>query len=545
MHTLRARALLLLGGGLLAAAGGCAKARPPIEEGRRCTDWKNDIGPLLAASCSRCHAGDTPAGNFRVSTYLDALGRHEGGENVIVAGNKSSRLLRALDPATATEPHRGFQDLLPKLEDWVVDCRAMYVRSSIHGAGLQNPDDPQFHGALIAQKGWNFGVCTKCHGEDFSGGTSGASCLTCHEGGPTKCGSCHGLPPANGAHLAHAGGPTLGKKLECGECHRTYKDWRDPGHVLAADGSVDPPPVEVVFGALAATQRPDVAPKGPPTFNHDTQRCDNVYCHGDYGDDRAASNRQPSWNAPGKGQAACGTCHGIPPSNHSSDRCGICHPSVANDARQIVNPSKHLDGVVDVGDGSGTCHACHGDETTKEAFRDLTGNTLPTALGVGAHAAHLRAGRLRGPVACAECHQVPDKVRAPGHIDSDLPAEVFPKVPGVATLASTGGGQPAWDRMRGTCADVYCHGGGQKFAADAAVGLHREPAWTRVGLGEAACGTCHGLPPKDGIHPPAMLLSDCVNCHPRSVDAAGTIVLTGAPGAETSTHINGVVDLGP
>jgi predicted CxxxxCH...CXXCH cytochrome family protein len=542
MRTLRARVLTLLGAGLLVVVGGCAKARPPLEDGRRCTDWKNDIGPLLDANCSRCHAGSTPAGQFSVSTYLDTLGRREGGESVTVAGSASSRLLRAVDPASATEPHRGFQDLMPRLEDWVVDCRAMYVRSSIHGAGIQNPDDPQFHGALIAQKGWDFGVCTKCHGDDFSGGASGSSCRTCHEGGPTKCGSCHALPPANGAHLAHASGPALGKKLACGECHRLYTDWRDPGHVLAADGSVDPKPAEVVFGALAA-QRSGVVRQGPPTFNHETQRCDNVYCHGDYGSDGAASNRRPVWTSAGKGQAACGTCHGVPPSNHATDHCGMCHPTVANDAHQIVDVDKHLNGVVDIGDGSGTCHACHGDEASKESFRDLSGSTAVSALGVGAHAAHLRAGRLRGPIACAECHLVPEKVTTAGHIDSDLPAEVFPGRPGVAVLASTGGAQPAWNRMMGTCGNVYCHGGGPRFVADGGEFLHREPVWTRIGLGEAACGACHGVPPRNSAHPGVMKLSDCATCHPGSVDATGKVVFTGAPGAETSIHINGVVDV--
>jgi predicted CxxxxCH...CXXCH cytochrome family protein len=543
MHTLRARALVALGGGLMAAAAGCAKARPPGPEGVRCTDWKNDIGPLLDASCSRCHSGNTPAGQFRVSTYLDTLGRHEGGESVTVAGSGNSRLLRTLDPATATEPHRGFEGLVPRLEDWVVDCRVMYVRSSIHSGGVLNPDDPQFHGALIAQKGWNFGLCTRCHGEDFSGGTSGATCLTCHEGGPTKCGSCHALPPANGAHLAHASGPGLGKKLECGECHRVYQDWRDPKHVLAADGSVDPPPVEVVFGALAV-QRPGVVRQGPPSFNHETQQCQNVYCHGDYGDDRAASTRRPTWNTTRKDEAACGTCHGIPPSNHASDRCGICHQTVANDARKIVDAGKHLDGVVDLGDGSGTCHACHGDQTSKESFLGLAGKSAALEPGVGAHAAHLRAGRLRGPVACTECHLVPEKVDTAGHLDSDLPAEVFPRVPGVATLASTGGLQPVWNPARGTCADVFCHGAGPRFAADRADGLHREPVWTSVGVGEAACGACHGVPPRDATHPVSMTPIECVTCHASSVDARGNIVFTGAPGAETSTHINGVVDVG-
>jgi hypothetical protein len=72
--------------------------------------------------------------------------------------------------------------------------------------------------------------------------------------------------------------------------------------------------------------------------------------------------------------------------------------------------------------------------------------------------------------------------------------------------------------------------------------MHREPVWTRVGFGEAACGTCHGVPPLDGVHAPTLTLGECHNCHPGTVDSFGNILITGPPGAETSEHIDGNVD---
>jgi hypothetical protein len=63
------------------------------------------------------------------------------------------------------------------------------------------------------------------------------------------------------------------------------------------------------------------------------------------------------------------------------------------------------------------------------------------------------------------------------------------------------------------------------------------------GPGEAACGSCHGIPPTDGTHNPALRLSDCVTCHPRTVDAFGNILVSGPLGAQTSEHINGTIDL--
>jgi hypothetical protein len=66
--------------------------------------------------------------------------------------------------------------------------------------------------------------------------------------------------------------------------------------------------------------------------------------------------------------------------------------------------------------------------------------------------------------------------------------------------------------------------------------------WTQTG--GAACGTCHGVPPATPAHRgvPATLAS-CTTCHPRTIDATGTIILTPGPGVVTSTHINGVVDV--
>ena len=49
----------------------------------------------------------------------------------------------------------------------------------------------QAHGTHIADTGWDFAPCQKCHGDDFRGGKAGASCWDCHsDGGPTGCTTC-------------------------------------------------------------------------------------------------------------------------------------------------------------------------------------------------------------------------------------------------------------------------------------------------------------------------------------------------------------------
>lgn len=336
------------------------------------------------------------------------------------------------------------------------------------------------HGDELRDHDWDFSLCQSCHGDDFAGGTSGVSCLDCHDDGPTSCDTCHDeTSGAHPAHLAIAGVP-------CGECHQVPETWDAEGHILIA-GQRDESPAEVVLGALSAR---DVVPPRriePPRYDATTQTCSSVYCHGGTLGDTAAFAPVPRWQQPGA--AACGGCHGEPPDDHASERCTSCHRG-----------APHLDGVLDVGIRSG-CSGCHGDDDSPAPPVGLGGETSPQVYAVGAHRSHLDApGGVRGPIACAECHTVPATLDAPGHIDSAEPAEA-------------------------QC-DSYCHG-------DAS------PVWNQVGVGAASCGTCHGLPPLDADHGADLPLSSCTTCHP-SVDGFGAIVFTGA---DTTEHLDGDVDV--
>jgi len=475
--------------------------------------WDDPVAGIVAARCGDCHGGDAPAGGYDLGSYLGALG---GGSDAVanaIAGDPSSRLLTALGDDT----HRGVAGVRPLLTTWVVDARLAYRESAIHAPGLLNPAAPDFHGRLLRDRDWDFALCQRCHGDDFAGGASGASCLDCHRDGPTACSTCHRDGPTSGAHAAHRQSPGLDRAVDCGECHRVPRRWDAPGHIVGGDGRADPPPAEVELGPLAARDLSPPRRSAPPVYDPATGTCRNVYCHGGVLGDPAAAHAAPVWTG-GAGQAACGGCHGAPPASHASAACARCHPGAA----------AHLDGALDVGDGSGPCSGCHGDASSPAPPRALDGATLPSALAVGAHRSHLEApSRLRPPIACDECHVVPAEVDAPGHIDSDLPAEVFPA--GAGVLARAGGASPAWDRDAGVCRNVYCHGDGA-------------PRWTAVGRGEAACGRCHGLPPADGRHDPELGIADCTTCH-SSVDDHGNILFTGDPGHEASLHLDGHVDL--
>ncbi len=498
---------------LCVLAAGCTSARP-VEGTRAFTyTWKDDLAPILAERCGSCH-GAAAAGGYSVLTYMGTIGLHRSAGPVAIAGDASSLLLRILDPATAITPHDGQASLHQLLSTWVVADQLAYVRSEVHGGGLVNPASPEFHGKVLAEHGYDFPLCQSCHGENFDGGLAKVSCLSCHTQRPTACVTCHGDSPTSGAHRAHVlGGATLGRALDCSECHKKPGDWSDAGHIRLPDGTADPAPAELSFGAFAQTATPTRS--GPPAF--DGTRCQNVYCHGDaLMSDAAAEMTEPEWN--GGSTTSCSSCHGRPPAGHPAGNCANCHGAVIDAAGVLLKNGPHLDGKPSLGDGSGTCTACHA--------------TLS-----GAHDSHTQAThKVTAPLACTECHFMPAQVSSPGHFTSDGFAAVFP-AGGTWPLASAGAATPSFARDTMSCSDVHCHGGGAALAADMTVGLVRTPSW-QPGGDVGRCGSCHGLPPIDGVHDPKLKITDCATCHPNTVDAFGQILFKNG----VSTHVNGVVD---
>lgn len=410
--------------------------------------------------------------------------------------------------------------------------------NTVHEDGILDPASDDFHGQLLRDVSYNYDTCRSCHGDDFSGGISGSSCLDCHEEGPDACVTCHrdelrGI----GSHDVHIG-RFMGELdfRDCVDCHLTPTAYDDVDHILLADGTVDPPPAEVTFGDLAATDPPGGNRTGDPSYDYSTGSCAQVYCHGDVFDDSNASLTEPVWG--GTGQAFCGSCHGVAPSTHAQNTCSHCHQQVIDDMG-FVAPGLHVDGTTQIGRHGPFCDSCHGTEGSfASPPLSLSGATSTSLLAVGAHESHVAATNMMAvPLDCSECHVTPASINAPGHIDDPLPAEVT-----FGALAAADGATPTWDRAMGTCSAVYCHGGGTRLGpmGDTTAGVNRTPDWTLVGQGEADCGGCHGIPPTGGLHSPGTPASACSGCHPGTVDAAGDIIITGLPDAPASAHLNGM-----
>ncbi|HEU4384842.1 MAG TPA: CxxxxCH/CxxCH domain-containing protein [Anaeromyxobacteraceae bacterium] len=385
------------------------------------------------------------------------------------------------------------------------------------------------------------GACTSCHG---TSGRTGAL-----PGTDPNLAAAPPVAPAGepaqvvGAHLAHLNPAATGSltgPIACNECH-----------VVPADAShaTNPPAQVVQFGALATTGGAAPTWNSPDKVTNTT--CSNVYCHGkfSFGSVSGTAANAPNWTL--GNQAACGSCHGLPPTGHmplggtvTPATCNGCHPGTVDASGAIIvsaatGASLHINGQADVSIGS--CTSCHGTAGRTGTLGGTDPNLAAAppvapagepAQVVGAHQAHLNppAGSLAGPIACNECHVVPvDSAHA-----TNPPAQVVR----FGTLATTGGAAPTWnspDKVTNTtCSNVYCHG---NFTFGSVTGtVANTPNWT--GTNQAACGSCHGLPPTG--HLPTSV--SCSGCHPGTVDASFSIIVNPATGA--SLHVNGQADEG-
>lgn len=359
--------------------------------------------------------------------------------------------------------------------------------------------------------------CTFCHGDPQRGevalrpappaGVHGESASTeaavgahaRHLSGPAPdCATCHGALPTG---LGHVGGG--GARLEfTGRAAGTaYLAGRCAGYchgASAAAGGVNRAPSwtggpgEATCGSCHGQAPGNPLPPAPHTQG---QGC--ALCHPGYGTstvaaaihvdgkvDVARTHADPDWSSrdhhglaalASPGPSACGACHGTDLSGGPTGiSCSTCHEAAG------------------VASWQSDCTFCHGTRPAGgftwsanpvEAAppRDASGNTLPSAPGVGAHARHLSRG-----VACAVCHVVPPAA-APESLAHARGQRGAVRLGG---LAAAGGVAAAWDPAAGSCA-VYCHG------VSLAGGSAPVPAWTG---GSTSCGSCHGAPPPTGAH---------------------------------------------
>jgi predicted CxxxxCH...CXXCH cytochrome family protein len=404
------------------------------------------------------------------------------------------------------------------LESWVIEGAPAFT-AAVHTPDIIDPRAPGFHGATLRSDHWrpmldgnDPNACGRCHegtparpvGVQLAA-PGAPSCTSCHDqpGGVLACGTCHGsgtrsYPPrdlcffpgdakAAGAHAAHVE-PSQARTsgFGCATCHPV--PGKDVISGLHGNGIV-----EVTFDERT------VGPEG--SFDATTGQC-SVTCH-----DAGGLRPKPIWSE--KAPMGCNDCHRSPPAGHYAGACTSCHAEANASGTALTGGPLHLDGRVELGDGSGKCGACHGKGDSP----------WPST---AAHPSH-RAPSISLPVACASCHVVPSSIFSPGHLNGVTEVQF-------SGLATARGSTPRWNGS--TCNGVACHGANLSDVPAVV------PNWTDTSGAAARCGACHGIPPSQ--HTPS---TDCgrSDCHGSEIGEtlAGTPII--AP-AGLPLHIDGIID---
>ncbi|NWF89240.1 MAG: hypothetical protein HXY50_07215 [Ignavibacteriaceae bacterium] len=410
-------------------------------------------------------------------------------------------------------------------------CVSCHSSISVHKAGLTDPSSANFHGKNTLSG--NFANCQSCHGDNFTGGISSPSCTSCH-----SAITVHktGINDPNSANF-HGKYPIPNGFADCQGCHGSN----------FSGGNLSPS-CATCHSAINVHKAGILNPASAEF--HGKYQLTNGFsdCQSCHGEDFSGGTLSPS----------CRTCH----STINVHKIGILTPTspdfhgkflAANnwnlpDCKQC-HGSNYSGGSISSScltchsqpAGPEACNTCHGDFSNPSKTappQDLSGNTSTTFKGVGAHDKHLNTNSLGKTIECETCHTVPNSLTSSGHLDGNLPAEV--NFTGLAIFNAAGNANYSSSTI--TCANTYCHGNFEfnksdallanqfAYSADKMIGANKSVVWNKVDGTEAVCGSCHGLPPIG--HTNFGGLNTCVNCHMGVVNAQGQII-------NQQKHING------
>jgi predicted CxxxxCH...CXXCH cytochrome family protein len=504
-----------------AAALACAGALASCDQDRTIESpppaFQTDVAPILQAHCVSCHGDTNPAAGWSATSFLGAIGCvAPTGVAAALPSGGAAPIVSAL----AESPHQGLLSTAERstLVGWA-SAGTPDFENGVHDPGIADPRSSAFHGATLRAVRWapmlnadDPTACGRCHEGSPSGPPAGVAyaapgapaCTSCHSqaGGALACSTCHGsgtvsYPPRDlcffpndasnaGAHAAHVQpSAALSSGAACSTCHPV------PGNPVI-DGLHGDGTVEIIFDPKVVV--------GEASFDRSTETC-AVYCH-----DQGGARPRPTWND--TKPMACGDCHGSPPGGHFPGPCSNCHAEANATGTALTGGPLHLNGNVDLGNGSGLCGACHG-----------TGDSpWPSTR---AHPAHQNP-TLTTAIACTNCHVVPSTILDPVHLDGTVHVAL-------AGLAAARDALPVWDGVG--CSQVACHGA--SLADPAAY-----PAWNDTSGAQSQCGACHGIPPTQ--HTPSI---DCGrgDCHGSEV-AVGPDGGPSITAAGLSLHVDGVIE---
>lgn len=540
--------------------------------------------------CSRCHGEDFAGGTSGISCYTcHAEYPHLSGWVERGTDNFHGKVLadRQFDLSTCSTCHG--TDFAGG--DTGVACASCHAPFP-HPSNWLNTNSDEFHGAYLGKNQYDTEECSRCHGEDFTGGDTGFSCFLCHTTFPhpqgwieTSSQDFHGFFlrdnqfDASGCTGCHGTDYTGGKVgVSCFTCHASYPhaaEWLSPASpdfhgTYLANNQFDIDACAKCHGAdfeggisgVSCHTCHAIFPHPADWLNTSSDQFHGAYLANKQFDTSECAQCHGADFAGGDVGVSCFTCHA--PFPHTPGWIGTGEGSHSQFLRTTgfnLSACQSCHGQnYDVVKTALSCRTCHTQEQGPEACNTCHGNfagdggnladvappagvdgeTDSQALPVGAHSAHLNYFSDIAAT-CTECHTVPAAAQAPGHLDGDGQADVPFNGP-LAITVSEGGARvpaPVYDFNTGTCQNSYCHGNWALnksqakyqfiYVADKIEGNNATPVWDDPAT--AACGTCHGLPPTG--HGDADI-TQCGGCH-FHLDNEGNII-------DKSKHINGMIN---
>lgn len=226
-------------------------------------------------------------------------------------------------------------------------------------------------------------ACKSCHGDDYSGGTAGVSCVECHNQRPDACTGCHGggpdpvdstldttgAPPYSlahdslfsdrgvGGHPAMVNGSSFFAGTDCQTCHVKPAFVLSASHFTPSGAGADGR-AEVTFTGLPQLFS---SRYGSPAFDTASGSCSNIYCHGAF---PGGDTTRIVYFYGGSTEAFCGSCHvalagedftRLSGQHKKHDSlaipCITCHYATVdslNAIEPVIRRLKHVNGVFDV-----------------------------------------------------------------------------------------------------------------------------------------------------------------------------------------------------
>ncbi|MGK9477744.1 cytochrome c3 family protein [Melioribacter sp. OK-6-Me] len=238
-----------------------------------------------------------------------------------------------------------------------VSCVNCHPAINVHVDGILLPNSDNFHGRFIAATNWNLSQCAQCHGENYTGGYSSPQCTNCHNkaGGPEACTTCHGdfykgdniAPPQATNNAKKTTDPAVG-------AHQAHLNASILSNQVACTECHIIPSYFEAPGHIDNTQHAEVlfgafSSSGPsnPSYDFVNNTCRNTYCHGNFEFKKENSEYQFIYTADKI------TGNNFSPKwnqvDGSQSACGTCHglPPTGHESYEIRACGICHEGIVD------------------------------------------------------------------------------------------------------------------------------------------------------------------------------------------------------